>query len=100
MGERFPMTQTMNISKLRGHFNDVVNQVYRKDARIVVEKSGIPVAALVSTDDLARLDRFDRERAKRFSVIDEVRAAFRDVPDEEIEQETDRILASGPSQPR
>ena len=39
--------------ELRGHFNDVVNQVYRKDTRVVVEKSGIPVAALVSTDDLA-----------------------------------------------
>lgn len=99
MREPHPVTQTMSISNIRGHFNEVVNRVYRKDTRVVVEKSGIPVAAIVSTDDLARLDRLDRERAARFAVIDEARAAFHGVSDEEIERETDRILASG-SAPR
>lgn len=92
-----PMIQTMNISKIRGRFNEVVNQVYRRDTRVVIEKSGIPVAAIVSTEDLARLDRFDKERAERFAVIDAARVAFQDVPDEEIERETDRVLATSSS---
>ena len=93
MREPQPVTQTMKISDVRGQLNTLVNRVFRKETRVVVEKSGIPVAAIVSTDDLARLDRLDRERAERFAVIDEMRQAFKDVPAEEIERETDRITA-------
>jgi prevent-host-death family protein len=88
-----PMTQTMKISAVRGQLNTLVNRVYRKETRVVVEKSGIPVAAIVSTEDLERLDRFDRERAERFKVIDEMRTAFAGVSDEELEREADRALA-------
>jgi hypothetical protein len=93
MHERQPITQTMKISGVRSELNTLVNRVFRKETRVVVEKSGIPMAALVSTDDLARLDRLDRERAERFVVIDEMREAFAGVPAEEIERETDRISA-------
>jgi len=93
MRARDSMTQTMKISEVKTHLSDVVNRVYRQEARVVVEKSGIPVAALVSTSDLARLDRLDKERAERFKVLDEMRAAFKDVPPEETERETDRITA-------
>ena len=92
MREQEPMTQTMKASDARQHFASVLNRVFRKEARVVVEKSGIPVAAIVSAEDLKRLDQLDRERAERFKVIDEMRAAFAGVPDEEIERETDRIL--------
>ena len=92
MREQQPMTQTMKASDARQHFASVLNRVFRKEARVVVEKSGIPVAAIVSAEDLKRLDQLDQERAERFTVIDEMRAAFAGVPDEEIERETDRIL--------
>ncbi|MBA3337756.1 MAG: type II toxin-antitoxin system prevent-host-death family antitoxin [Chloroflexia bacterium] len=93
MRERQPMTQTMKISDVRGQLNTLVNRVYRKETRIVVEKSGIPVAAIVSTEDLKRLDQLDQEHADHFAVIDDIRAAFKGVPHEEIERETDRITA-------
>ncbi len=35
----------------------------------------------------------DDERSPSFAVIDEMRAAFRDVPAEEIEREAERALA-------
>ncbi len=89
-----PMTETMKISAVKTQLSTLVNRVYRKETRVVVEKSGIPVAALVSTEDLARLDRFDRERAARFAVLDEMRAAFAGVPPEETERETDRITTA------
>jgi hypothetical protein len=47
-------------------------------------------AARVSTD----YPRLDRGREERFAVIDEMREAFKDVPDDEIERETDRILGT------
>lgn len=93
MREQHPITRTMKISDVRGQFNNLVNRVYRKETRVVVEKSGIPVAGIVSANDLRRLDQLDRERAERFNVIDEMRASFREVPAEEIEREADRSLA-------
>ena len=96
MREQDPVTQTMKISDVKNRLSSLVNEVYRKETRVLVEKSGIPVAALVSTDDLERLnrlDRLDRERAERFGVIDELRQAFAGVPDEELEREADRALA-------
>jgi len=93
MGNGQPVTQAMKISEVRGQLNTLVNRVYRKETRVVVEKSGIPVAAIVSTEDLARLERLERERTDRFAVIDEMRRAFAGVPAEEIERETDRITS-------
>lgn len=50
-----PAIVTINASEARVHFGDVLKRVYRGEARLVVEKSGIPVAAIVSLEDLDRL---------------------------------------------
>jgi prevent-host-death family protein len=88
-----PQTQTIKASEARQQFSRLLNQVFRKQTRVIVEKSGIPVAALISTADLDRLTRFERERAERFQALDASRAAYRDVPDEELEQEVTRAVA-------
>jgi prevent-host-death family protein len=93
MREQEPMTQTMKISDVKNTLSSVVNKVYRKETRILVEKSGIPVAAIISADDLKRFAQLEREREERFSVMDRMREAFKDVPPEEIEQEADRAVA-------
>jgi prevent-host-death family protein len=88
-----PPTQTMKISEVKQQFNRLVNQVYRRETRVMVEKSGIPVAGIVSAEDLRRLDRLDRERVERFKVLEEFGEAFKDVPAEELEREVARALA-------
>jgi hypothetical protein len=70
-----------------------VNAVYRKERRVLVEKSGIPVAAIIAADDLERFAQLEREREERCAEIDRVRDAFKDVPAEKIEAETDRNIA-------
>ena len=93
MREQEPMTQTMKISDVKNTLSSLVNKVYRNETRVVVEKSGIPVAAIISADDLKRFAQLEQEREQRFQVIDRVREAFADVPATEIEAETDRIIA-------
>jgi prevent-host-death family protein len=93
MHSQHPNTQTMKITDVKNQLSSLVNEVYRKETRILVEKAGIPVAGLVSAADLERLNRLDRERDELFAVIDRAREAFKDVPPEEIERETDRIIA-------
>ena len=86
------MTQTINASTARQEWSKILNKVFREETRIVVEKSGIPVAAIISAEDLKRLDRLEKERSDRFRILDEVKAAFKDIPESEIEREVDRAL--------
>jgi len=83
----------MKISRARDQFNQVVSQVYRKETRVIVEKDGIPVAAIVSVDDLQELQRSEAQREERFKVIDRMREAFKDVPEDEIDRQIDAAQA-------
>lgn len=93
MSDKRPETETMKISDVRGQLNKLVNQVYRKDSRIVVERNGVPVAGIVSAEDMERLARLDEDRDARRNALESMRAPFRDVPSEEIDAETDRIVS-------
>ena len=88
-----PETETMKISEVKSHLSSLVNEVYRHKKRVIIEKSGIPVAAVVSMDELERLDRMQRDWDERFAAIDHMREAFKDVPPEEIERETAKAVA-------
>jgi prevent-host-death family protein len=51
-----PTTETMKISDVKQGLNALVNRIYRRETRVLIEKSGIPVAAIVSARDLQRLE--------------------------------------------
>ena len=88
-----PMTQTIAASEARQNFSQLLNRVFRREMRVVIEKSGVPVAALVSADDLEHLRRYEEQRREDFAVLDRIREAFKDVPAEEIEREVARAIA-------
>jgi prevent-host-death family protein len=67
------MTQTVKAYAARQHWGELLTKVFRKETRVVVEKSGIPVAALVSIDDLTRLQAMDSRPPA--SPVDPDRAA-------------------------
>jgi prevent-host-death family protein len=88
-----PTTETMKISEVKQRLNSLVNRVYRREVRVLVEKAGIPVAGLVSVQDLQRLERLDREWDENTKAIERFSAAFADVTAEEAEAEIARIIA-------
>lgn len=57
--------------------------------RVVVEENGVPLAALVSLDDLRKLAQLDAERLERFKVFERIADAFAD----EDPDESDRLSA-------
>lgn len=87
------ITETMKISKVKQQLNSLVNRVYQGETRILVEKSGIPVAGLVSVEDLRRLEQFDRDWEEDTQAIERFSQAFADVPTDEAEAEVARIIA-------
>ena len=85
--------ETLSISSAREQLDTLVIQVSTHEARVRIEHSDGSVAALVSAEDLDRLQRLDQERDERFHVIDEVRTVFTGLPAAEIDDEADRAIA-------
>lgn len=94
MSEQEPTTQVLKASEARQNFSQILNRVFRGETRVVIEKSGIPVAAIISAADLRRFKQWEAERARRFKALDEIREAFKDVPDEELEREVERAVSA------
>ena len=84
--EREPMTQTINVTEARQKWSQLLNRVFRRETQVIVEKSGIPVAAIISPEDLERFKRLDAQRAERFRIFDRIGEAFRDETPEESER--------------
>ena len=87
------MTQTMKASDARQQWSQLLNKVFRDQTRVIVEKSGIPIAAVISAEDLSRLTQLEEGRNERFKVIDRIREAFKDVPADKIERQVKKAIA-------
>jgi prevent-host-death family protein len=90
---KIPSTEAMNVSEARRQFSDLLNRVYRGQERIVVEKNGIPVGAIVSMADLERIRRVDADRARLLNVMDRISAGFDDLTEEQANAEVERAIA-------
>ncbi|CAN5710489.1 hypothetical protein BH23CHL4_BH23CHL4_29490 [soil metagenome] len=86
-------TQAMKFSEARPRLSELLNRVFGKEMRIVIKKGDIPVAALVSIDDLERLSQLDARRDADVQVLDEIGAAFADQTPEQIGREVARAVA-------
>jgi antitoxin (DNA-binding transcriptional repressor) of toxin-antitoxin stability system len=95
-----PATETMSISAVKSRLNSLVNEIYRNEKRILVEKSGIPVAGIVPLADLRRLARLDEMDREADEILEAMRAPFDGVPAEEIERQTERIIAENREEDR
>ena len=88
-----PVEIVMNLTDTKQNFSKVVNQVARGEARVVVEKSGAPVAAIISQQELREYERLREQDADRredlHRALTEFSHKFDDVSDEEME----RVLA-------
>lgn len=93
MSEPVAAVQTMNVSTARQEWADVINRVHQGEVRVLLEEGGIPMAAVVSAEDLQRLLRFEEERAERGRVLDRVSMPFRNIPVEELEREVEQAVA-------
>jgi prevent-host-death family protein len=90
---RQPTTETVKASEARQQLPTILNRVFHRESRVLVEKSGIPVAAIVSAQDLQRLEQLDKDQQEDFAFIERFQSKFEGIPPEEIEREFDRARA-------
>ena len=86
-------TERMSVSEARKHFSDVVTRPLRGKGRVIVEKSGTPVGAIVSIEDVRKLEELDREWAEIEDVFRRTQAGFRGTSHEELEQQIEKAIA-------
>lgn len=87
------MTQIMKASDVRMQWGKLLNKVFSGKTRVVVEKNGIPVAAVISASDLKRFTQLEEQRNERFKALNKIRKLFKDVPTEELENEINEAIS-------
>ena len=84
----------MAVAEARRRFSRILDDVRESDEPVIIEKSGVPVAAVVPLTVLDRDRRWVAERAERIALLERMRRPFRDVPTEEIETQVRKAIAS------
>lgn len=92
MSDRDPMIQTIDAAA-RHQRSDLLDRVSVGGTRFIVEENGVRVAAAVSIEEFRRLTALEARRKADFAILEEMQAAFADVPNEEVEREIERALA-------
>jgi prevent-host-death family protein len=85
-------TETMNAEDSRKQFSEILNRVQRDNERIIVEKDGVPVAAIVPMSVLQADEERERARQQALTSLQEVQAAFAGIPEDELERELEMAL--------
>ena len=86
-------TERMKFTEARPRLSELLNRVHDKEMRVMISKGNLPVAALVSIEDLERLNRLDAQREADFDVLHRISAAFADQTPEQIQEQVDLALA-------
>jgi prevent-host-death family protein len=83
----------MTASEMRQNFASTINRVAREHAQIIVEKNGVPVAAVIPIKDFRHLERLEARRREAWEALEAMRESFRDVSNEELEHEALKAVA-------
>ena len=84
---------TVDVKDARALFDEMIAASGKIDTRVVIERDGIVLGAFVPAKDLRGLARLDEQIARRLRILDDFRAGFAGIPQEEIEREAAKALA-------
>ena len=86
-------TESLKFTEARPKLSSILDRVFRRETRIRLYKGSTPVAAVVSIDDLERLETLDRERDAAFARMEKIGEAFADVSEDELEMRIHEAVA-------
>jgi prevent-host-death family protein len=81
------------VSETKQNFSKLVNEVAGGEVRVVVEKNGLPVAAIISTNDYERFKMMEADRARRIEAIKRMSDSLAHIPLETLEAEVEKAIA-------
>ena len=69
MRKRAPIAQTLKASDVHRQWDGILDDVSRGERWVLVEKDGVPVAAIVPAEDLKRLEGLEAAREEAFQAL-------------------------------
>ena len=81
--------KTIPAVQARVHLGDIMNRAFKKGESFIVEKSGIPIIAIVSAAEYTQLTQ---EREERFRVIDQIKRGLPNAAALEIETDINQVV--------
>lgn len=82
-----PAIEKISASAARQKWGRLLNRVFQGEARVIVERSGLPIAAIISIADLDRLLIDDVKRRQISQVFEEIWAVNKDADPEEVSRD-------------
>ena len=93
---RLPMKKVIGATEARKNLSRLLNQVHRREEHLVVEKLGIPVAAVISMQDYEQYQRFLAQRMlKELGRKVGAEAERQGLTDEQLLEELDQTRREG-----
>lgn len=83
------MEKTLGSATVRRKFGELLEEVYYRGDKIVVERRGRPMAALVPIE---LYEKWQTQRERFFDLIDEARERNEDIAPEVLEQEIEAAI--------
>lgn len=77
----------MNVSESRKQYSELLNRVHRDEQQIIIEKNGIPVAAIVPMSVVRDAEITEQNRKVVIDAFRKVQDAFADIPEDELDKE-------------
>ena len=68
----------------RIHLGDIMKRSFQDGDRFIVEKSGIPMIAIINANEYLR---FIQDREERFKILDQIKSKISALPQEEIDED-------------
>jgi prevent-host-death family protein len=83
----------VNVTEAEGCVAALVDEVAGGKGRVILQRDGKPVAALISAADLERLEHMERQRTERYKIVQEIQARFSHMDPEEVERDVAEAIA-------
>jgi prevent-host-death family protein len=81
--------KTVPALEARTQFGQILKDVQSGQVRVLVEKSGVPMAGIISAQEFQQLIT---EREARFAVVDRIRRRLPSVPERELQRDVREAL--------
>ncbi|MEA2593781.1 MAG: hypothetical protein QOF01_250 [Thermomicrobiales bacterium] len=86
-------TETKAIADVGSELDGLVERVRGGETRVIVEREGVAVAAIVSPEDLRRLEAFEARESQHWAAVEEMGRALADVSVEQRQREREQAAA-------
>lgn len=86
-------TETMSESDLQTQLGELLQRVSQDEDRIIIEKDGVPVAAIVPLSVVRDAESTERRRQDLREAFEATREEMRGIPPDEIEREIAQAVA-------